>query len=110
MSRRDLVIAFIVTALVSGIAVGYTLAIQRIVRSNQCDVLNRLAETKVFMRGFLRESTPDADDDPKRFKTADRHLTEGVRDLREDVRRTPGCDLFPQLSGDLDELQVESEP
>lgn len=70
---------------------------QDIVVRNQCEVLNRLAETKVFIRGFLEASDPDSPEDAARFQVADQHLTEGIRALIRDVKRTPNCVLFPEL-------------
>lgn len=72
---------------------------ERVTRTNQCDVLNRLAETKVFIRGFLRESEPDSPKDAGRFQVAETQLSEGIAALLRDIRRTPGCKLFPNLAG-----------
>lgn len=74
-----------------------------IVKSNQCEVLNRLAETKLFIRDFLRAEGQDPDEplspgELSRFDEADRRLTEGIGALENDVKTLSGCQLFEILS------------
>lgn len=72
------------------------------VRSNQCDILNRLAETKLFIRSFLEEALRvDGDTMParkrKRYEEGIKDLSIGIDSLKTDIRRLPWCPLFPEL-------------
>jgi hypothetical protein len=72
---------------------------ERTVRVNQCEVLNRLAETKLFIRDFLRENaTPDNPAEARRFALADEHLSTGINSLVDNVQRLDGCAVFPILA------------
>lgn len=108
---RRVFIAFVLLAITNAGALGYTLRtneevdstqdsiieLQVVLSGNQCHILNRLAETKVFIRAFLEESEPETAADARRFLLADRDLTEGIRALIRDIRETPRCALLEEL-------------
>lgn len=61
-----------------------------VVRRNQCDVLNRLGETKLFLLRALARRNADRPGEMA-------ELNEGVRELIADIRRTPRCGLKKEL-------------
>lgn len=98
VTRRNLVLGFMLTSMMFAIALGWTIRVQDEVQSNQCHVLNRLAETKLFIRGFLRQSGPDDATEATRYRVADRELSEGIVSLERDIIDTSRCDLFRSLA------------
>jgi hypothetical protein len=84
---RRVFIAFLVLAATNAGALLYAYRQQVVVSENQCSALNRLAETKLFIRNILVRTGAGE-------RVELEHLTVGINALEARVHRLDGCKLF----------------
>lgn len=100
VKRKDMLIAFILTTMFFGGTLAYTMKVQSIVTNNQCDALNRLAETKLII--YIDKEFENDRGDKTEPQLTFIKLEAGIRALTEDAQRIKGCKIFPVLVTFLD--------
>lgn len=91
VSRKNLVVSFILSALLFAGVAWEGIKQQALIRDNQCDNINRLGETKLFMLNILERRGSGTVEELS-------HLRDGVRVLAENAAKLKDCGPIPTLA------------
>lgn len=111
VTRRDILIAFVITCVFFSATVIYGLHVQGIVVDNQCDSLNRQAETKLFLYETIERSgagrTRTEAQEELRI-TLLTELTIGIKELTDNADKLKNCVIYPKLQKHIKEQESKT--